>query len=141
MIPWLIDDLETSQKREFSHNRMFFQKWVQRKTSYSCISQACFCKLVLDWKCYVYSAAFLLFLLSEVCVGQIEPLGILHDIFVKSKCSCLHKHCFPYTCQESTILPGLMMLPLSAMKIIWVLEALYSGFLFIIRPVGNDRLF
>lgn len=31
---------------------------------------------------------------SEVCVGQIQPLGILHDIFVKSKCSHPHKHCF-----------------------------------------------
>lgn len=50
---------------------------------------------VFNWESYVYSAAFLLLLLSEICEGQTGPSGVLHDVLVKIKGSHLYKHCFP----------------------------------------------
>lgn len=82
----------------------------------------------------------LLLLLSEVCVGQIGPVGALRNIHVKKKCSHLYKHCFPIH------LPG----KLNPACIDDIKACSYennlgavgpnSDFL-IISPVGSNRLF
>lgn len=95
MIPWLIGHLETSQKWDFSHRTFFSEMGTKKKTQNTMYFRHVYMTFVFNWESYVYSAAFLLFLLSEICEGQIGPLGVPHDIRVKIKCSHLYKHCFP----------------------------------------------
>lgn len=142
MIKWFLDQLVILKlaKNETLHvGEHFFRNGYKERNHNTVCFRHVYMNFVFNWVSYVYSAAFLLLLLSEVLCSTDRGFG-LHDIYVKIKCSLLYKYCFPIHLWGKPNLV-LMMLQFVAMKIIWVLQALYSDFLFIIRPMGNDRLF
>lgn len=77
---------------------------------------------------------------SEVCEGQIGPLGVLHAIHVKIKCSRLCKHCFPIHLPGKPNPACVDDVTACSYENNLGVVVLYSDFLLTLRPVGSDAL-